>query len=447
MKVFVLDTNKQPLQPCHPARARQLLKKGKAAVYRRYPFTIILKYAVSEPDMQPLRLKIDPGSKTTGLAIVNDNTGDIVFAAELQHRGQQIKKSLDSRRAVRRSRRNRKTRYRKPRFNNRTRPKGWLPPSLMSRIYNIETWVRRLRRLCPIVAISLELVKFDTQAMVNPEISDVEYQQGKLFGYEVREYLLEKFRRKCAYCGAENIPLQVEHIIPKTRDGSNRVSNLTIACKECNQRKGNQTAEEFGHSEVQEQAKKPLKDAAVVNATRWELYRRIESTGLPIEVGTGGRTKYNRSVRELPKTHWLDAACVGASTPEVLKVEGIRPLVITATGRGSRQMCRMDKHGFPRTTAKKLKRVRGFQTGDIVKAIVPTGKKAGTHIGRVAVRTSGSFNIKTESGTVQGISHRYCQLLHQIDGYAYQKGGSGIPPCLIFHFIPNQTGYPAAKKR
>ncbi len=227
MKVFVLDTNKQPLAPCHPARARQLLGKGKAAVYCRYPFTIILKREVKEADSQPFRLKIDPGSKTTGMAILNYRTGEVVWAAELQHRGWQIKSALDSRRAIRRSRRNRKTRYRKPRFNNRRRPKGWLPPSLMSRVYNIETWVARLRRYCPITAISLELVRFDTQAMVNPEISGIEYQQGELFGYEVREYLLEKFGRKCAYCGAENIPLQVEHIIPKTCGGSNRVSNLT----------------------------------------------------------------------------------------------------------------------------------------------------------------------------------------------------------------------------
>jgi len=134
---------------------------------------------------------------------------------------------MDSRRAIRRSRRSRKTRYRKPRFNNRTRPKGWLPPSLMSRVFNIETWVARLRRYCPITAISLELVRFDIQKMQNPEINGIEYQQGELFGYEVREYLLEKFGRKCAYCCAEGIPLQVEHIIPKTRGGSNRVSNLT----------------------------------------------------------------------------------------------------------------------------------------------------------------------------------------------------------------------------
>jgi hypothetical protein len=121
-KVFVLDTNLKPLAPCHAARARQLLKTGKAAVYRRYPFTIILKRAVVTVDDKPLRLKLDPGSKTTGLAIVNDTTGEIEFAAELNHRGQQIKADLESRRAIRRSRRNRKTRYRKPRFQNGSPP-------------------------------------------------------------------------------------------------------------------------------------------------------------------------------------------------------------------------------------------------------------------------------------------------------------------------------------
>lgn len=120
-KVFVLDTNKKPLNPIHPGRARMLLTHGKAAVFRRYPFTIILKQEVANPELQPLRLKIDPGAKTTGMAIVNDNTGEIVWAAELEHRGFEIKKSLDSRRGVRRSRRQRHTRYRQPRFLNRTR--------------------------------------------------------------------------------------------------------------------------------------------------------------------------------------------------------------------------------------------------------------------------------------------------------------------------------------
>ena len=90
-RVFVLDTNKKQLAPCRPKRARKLLDNGKAAVFRRYPFTIILKRAVYDASPSPLRLKIDPGSKKTGLAIVNDRSGEVVFAAELEHRGQKIK--------------------------------------------------------------------------------------------------------------------------------------------------------------------------------------------------------------------------------------------------------------------------------------------------------------------------------------------------------------------
>lgn len=418
-RVAVLDTKKNILAPCHPARAKELLDKGKAAVYRRYPFTIILKRAIPESEIKlpSLRLKIDPGSRTTGLAILNNT--EVIWAAELTHRGLQIKSDLDSRRAIRKNRRSRKTRYRKPRFNNRKRPEGWLPPSLKSRVYNIQTWARKLRGCYSITDISMELVRFDMQKMLNPEVSGGEYQQGELFGYEVREYLLEKFNRKCAYCGKTGIPLQIEHIIPKSRGGSDRVNNLTIACEECNMEKGNQTAEEFGHPEVQEQAKKPLEDASAVNATRWKLYETLKSTGLPVDVGTGGMTKYNRIRHGLPKTHWLDAVCVGKSTPEVLDMEGIKPLLIKATGHGSRQMCRMDKYGFPRTNPKRFKRVKGFQTGDIVKAVVTKGKKIGTYIGRVAIRASGSFNIKTKIGTVQGIGYWCCCLLYRADGYGY----------------------------
>lgn len=204
-KVFVLDTKKQSLNPVHPGWARKLLSSGQAAVFRRYPFTIILKREVISPEVEPLRLKIDPGSKTSGFAVVNDASGEVVWAAELAHRGQSIKTSLERRRAVRQARRQRKTRYRQPRSDNRRRPKGWLPPSLESRITNVLTWTSRLMRSCPIAAISQEGVKFDMQALDNPEISGIQYQQGTLAGYELREYLLEKWSRTCAYCGAHNV--------------------------------------------------------------------------------------------------------------------------------------------------------------------------------------------------------------------------------------------------
>lgn len=418
--VFVLSSDSQPLDPCHPARARKLLSAGRAAVFRRFPFTIILRDRTADESVtHSHRLKLDPGSKTTGIALVAEGTGKVVWAGELAHRGQAIRDALLKRRAVRRSRRQRKTRYRSMRFLNRRRPEGWLAPSLAHRIETTLTWMERLRRLCPIADISMELVRFDTQLMQDAEISGVAYQQGTLVGFEVREYLLEKWGRCCAYCGAQGVPLQVEHIVPRARGGSNRVSNLTIACEPCNQKKSMRTAEEFGHPDVQAQARRPLKDAAAINTTRWALYQRLIATGLPVEVGTGSRTKYNRTCLGLDKSHWHDAACVGTSTPNYLDTRGVRPLLIRATGHGSRQMCRMNKYGFPRTSPKVARTVHGFRTGDLVRATVTTGNKVGTYTGRVAVRASGKFNITTTTGTVQGLHHRFFRLLQRNDGYAY----------------------------
>ncbi len=430
--VFVVDTHKQPLNPIHPGQARLLLKAGKAAVLKHYPFTIILKTSVDQPQVQPLRLKLDPGSQTTGIALLDDQSGQVLFAAELSHRGQAIKKALDGRRAIRHSRRQRQTRYRPPRYDNRRRPTGWLAPSLLSRVCTIMTWVKRLCAVCPITAISMELVRFDLQALENPTIESCEYQQGTLAGYEVREYLLEKWARTCCYCGKQDIPLQIEHIQAKANGGTNRVSNLCLACAPCNQAKGTQDIAVFLAQQpdrlqkIRAQAKTPLKNAAAVNTTRWALFERLKATGLAVECGSGGVTKCNRVRRGLPKTHWLDAACVGASTPATLQVTQITPLLITATGHGSRQLCRMDRFGFPRTRSKGAKKVKGFQTGDIVRAVVPAGKKQGSYLGRVAVRRTGSFNITTPTGTIQGISHRFCTLVHRCDGYSYQtERGNG----------------------
>ena len=235
----------------------------------------------------------------------------------------------------------------------------------------------------PIYAISVEISKFDTQRMANPEMSGVQYQQGTLAGYDVREYLLKKFRRACAYCGILDAPLEIEHVWPKSRGGSGRVSNLVISCRPCNMAKGNQTAEEFGHPDVTRRAMDPMDGAAKLNAVRYELPRLLRQTGLPVEIGTGSRTKYNRTRVGLQKSHWADAACVGDSTPERLHMP-IGPLLkITATGHGTRQMCRMDRFGFPRTSPKRFRTVRDLRTGDLVRAVVPEGRNTGTHFSRI----------------------------------------------------------------
>lgn len=427
--VFVVDHQRKPLDPVHPGRARFLLQTGHAAVLRRFPFTIILKATKPDRVSTPLRFKIDPGSQTSGLAVVNDTTGQVVWAAELVHRAHKVKEHLDKRRSHRRFRRQRHTRYRQPRFLNRRRKPGWLPPSLESRLQNILTWVARVRQYCPVGSLSQEMVRFDMQALEHPEIEGIQYQQGTLAGYELREYLLLKWNHRCAYCGKTALPLQIEHLIPKARGGSNRVVNLAIACQACNQKKGSQTATEFGYPQLERQAHQTFKDAAAVNSSRWVLYERLGALDLPLEIGTGGRTKYNRLVRGIPKTHWLDAACVGESTPEELCWLPVIPLRIRATGRHSRQMCRTNTSGFPNKAPKGTSMVGGFRSGDIVRAVMPaSSKKAGTYIGRIAIRSNGFCNLQTKQATLQGIHVRYCRPLHRADGYSYQKGVCASSP-------------------
>ncbi len=165
-----------------------------------------------------------------------------------------------------------------------------------------------------------------------------------------------------------------------------------------------------------------MSNALAVNATRWKLFETLQATGLPVECGSGGRTKFNRVTRNLEKTHWLDAACVGASTPPMLLVSQVKPLHITATGHGSRQMCQMDKFGFPRTGPKAKHFSHAFKTGDIIKAIIPAHlTHAGTHTGRMSAKAKGGFTICTQKGNITDVGKQYCRILQKADGYGYSQ--------------------------
>ncbi|MHB1920119.1 MAG: RNA-guided endonuclease IscB, partial [Acidimicrobiales bacterium] len=242
-RVLVVDRHGHPLMPCHPARARKLLRSGRARTCHRAPFVIrLVDREAKESEVPGVELGLDPGSKKTGVSVFRvDGEGARhgLCSFELEHRGQHIRKKMGQRAGYRRRRRTVNLRYRKPRFDNRTKPKGWLAPSLRHRVGNTMSMVTRLSRWAPVVGVHLELVRFDTQQMENPEVSGVEYQQGTLAGFEVREYLLAKWERRCAYCGAEGVPLNLDHITPKSKGGTNRVSNLALACVPCNQEKDN----------------------------------------------------------------------------------------------------------------------------------------------------------------------------------------------------------------
>lgn len=284
-----------------------------------------------------------------------------------------------------------------------------------------------------VTGVHVERVAFDTHLMAaGRPLEGAEYRHGTLQGTEVREYLLAKWGRACAYCGASGVPLNIDHIHPRSRGGSDRITNLTVACIPCNQTKNNAPVEDFlKHqpkqlAKILRQAKAPLRDAAAVNATRRVLWHALDAA-FPgaVRTASGGRTKWNRQRSQLPKTHTLDALCVGVLDAGVTAYP-YTVLRAVAGGRGRYRRTDPDKYGFPRKTNPRTKTVHGFQTGDYARAVVPTGKHAGTHTGRVAVRTTGRFNIRTRHGLVQGIHHRHAHLLQRADGYAYttQKEGA-----------------------
>lgn len=452
------------------------------------PFTVRLKNRPREAsEYQPLRIKIDPGAKITGMVLIREQEQEaqeqarpVIWAAEIHHKTG-IKTKLAKRRALRRGRRNRKTRYRRVRFQNRPRkrchvcggntpkrlqggrgdccrkhqgqrrkliaePPVWLPPSLIARVEQTVQAIRKLQHLAPLTAISVEHVKFDTQLLQNSEIQGIEYQQGTLWGYEVKEYLLEKFNRTCAYCqGTSGDPiLEVDHVVPRQPEegqaGTNRITNLVIACRTCNEAKGNKQPKTWARqlaastepldqlrakrlAEAILQLKLPLQAAAFLNTTRWRLYAHLRMLGLPIECGTGAQTKMHRLILGLPKTHVFDAACVGASTPAHLTFQTAYVQIWQATGRGTRQMARVNKAGFPLAHRLPDKQVHGFQTGDVVVVEVPKGKYRGRWRGRVAVRASGYFDLKDHQGhrCCQGISYTYCRVLQRAEGWYYTQ--------------------------
>ena len=418
--VLVIDKRMRPCNAISEAYARILLYSKQAVIHKRYPFTIRLKNnnAVKKTDVYTI--KIDPGASVTGLSIV-DNENKVIMLAELVHRGKTIKRNLDSRRAVRRSRRQRKTRYRPARFCNRIKPMGWLAPSVRSRADNTINFVRKLKRFLNINKVETERVSFDTAQMSSDtKLYGSDYQQGTLYQTELKPYLFKKHNGRCVYCGSK--AEEIEHVIPKSKGGTDSPYNLVIACRKCNELKGKLSLKEFGKLMNKDfshlEPKELPKHAAIVQSARNYMFKEIYKI-VPNTAGFDAwLTKYNREELNLPKQHYYDALSVGEIKDYKFLTDKV--LIISAKGRGSRQMCRMDSYGFPRTSAKASKMVRGFQTGDIVKAVVPFGSKRGEYLGRVAVRASGSFNITAQDGlTQQGIGYKFCRLLQRNDGYSY----------------------------
>ena len=418
--VLVIDKRKQPCNTISAAYARILLFSKQAVIHKRFPFTIRLRNDNAVLKDRSYTVKLDPGSKITGVAITDDKES-VVMLAEIEHRGHIIKKNLDSRRAVRRSRRNRKTRYREAKFQNRTRPQGWLAPSIKSRADNVINFVKKYKEFLNINKVMVENVNFDVAQMISDtKLWGNDYQQRNLYDTNLRNFIFSKTKGRCSYCGAK--AEEIDHVIARSKGGTNSVNNLTATCRACNEKKSNLSLKNFGKLMNKDyshlEPKKLPKNAAIVQSARNYMVREIAKLIPDTTTYDAWITKYNRDSLGLPKQHYYDALSVG-EIPIKFNFLTDKVLIISAKGRGSRQMCRMDQFGFPRTSAKASKSVKGFQTGDIVKAVVPTGSKVGEYLGKVAVRSRGYFNIQTKAQVIQGIGYKYCHIVQRSDGYSY----------------------------
>ena len=374
IQACVLDRHGKPLMPTtRLGKVYRLLKAQKAHIVSYEPFTIQLDYEPDTRVIQPMTLGVDSGAIHSGYSVANEHRE--YYSAEVIARND-ISNRLSDRHMHRRNRRSRKTRYRKPRFNNRkNKKKGWLAPSLEQKVAVQVNEIEHIYRHFPIETIIVETAEFDIQKIKNPNISGIEYQQGTLHGYNIRNYLLEKHGRKCFYCGKTVSGFEVEHMLPKSRGGSHRIDNLNLSCHDCNQKKDTLTAEEFIRQILPAKKaaaklkqllneKRVFKYMAHMNATRWTLYDTVKEKYPNVKMTYGYVTKHNRIQAELPKAHHIDAKCItGFAT-----VPSMRQTVVKVKmRRHNRQLHRATfSKGHVRKAANLPTVTFGFQLHDLV---------------------------------------------------------------------------------
>ena len=309
MLVYVINKHGKPLMPCSPRKARLLLRDKKAKVVKKVPFTIQLLYG-SSGYKQPVNLGVDAGSKHIGLSATTEDK--VLFEADIQLRND-IVDNLSTRRELRNGRRQRKTRYRAPRFMNRvhSKKKGWLAPSIRQKIETHITSVDKVCAILPIKNIIVECASFDIQKIKNPEISGKEYQEGEQLGsWNVREYVLCRDNHTCQCCGGKSGDkiLNTHHIESK-KVGGDAPNNLITLCKTCH--KGYHD----GKVQLPPHIKRGMKfkDATFMGIMRWAFYGKLKEKYQNVHMTFGYITKNTRINNKLPKDHYIDARCISGN--------------------------------------------------------------------------------------------------------------------------------------
>ena len=404
MYVFVLSVNGQPVMPCKPRKARILLRNGLAKVVKRTPFTIQLNHRTKEY-VQDISLGVDSGYKHIGVSATT--TKYELFAGQVELRTD-IVKLLSARRESRRSRRNRKTRYRQPRFNNRVASKrqGWLAPSVEHKVQTHLTVIDRLRKILPIKKIVVETAAFNIQLLKNPEISGVQYQQGdQLSFWNTREYVLFRDNHTCRNpkCSHKDAILNVHHIESR-QTGGDRPDNLITLCNSCHK--------DFHKGKIQIELKKQkgFRAEAFMGIMRWTFFNRLKEQYPNLDIcNTYGYLTKNKRIRyNLQKDHAVDAYCIADN----LLAKRTEDFFFIEKKRCHNRKLFKDKikKGGIRQRNQSVYEVKGFRLFDKVlfegKEWFIWGK-----------RTSGSFVLKSVDGCKREVVFKKLQLLEKAKHY------------------------------
>ena len=406
MLVYVLNKDGKPLMPCKSVKARILLKQRKAKVIRREPFTIRLLYG-SSGYKQPVTLGVDAGAKHIGLSTSTKRKE--LYSADVELRTD-IVNLIATRRELRRGRRNRKTRYRKARFDNRKKPKGWLAPSIQNRINAHISVIAKVHSLLPVTAIVVETASFDIQKIKNPEIQGAEYQQGEQLNFwNVREYVLFRDGHICQYChGKSKDKVLNVHHIESRKTGGNAPNNLITLCETCHK------AYHAGKIKLEQKRGLSFKEASFMGIMRWALLNKLREIYPNVRNTYGYITKNNRIRLGLPKEHYVDAYCIaGNFDAEKLPYYWYQKQV----RKHNRQI---HKTNFIKGGTRKRNQTPyvlfGFRLFDKVKCESQTGFIFGR-------RSSGSFLVKgLDGGKISaGISYKKLNLICKRQTYLMER--------------------------
>ena len=310
--VYVINKNGQPLMPTeNHAKVRVLLKSGKAKVVKKCPFTIQLLYD-STNHTQKVTIGVDSGSRHIGISATTKDK--VLFETDAELRND-IVDLLSTRRELRRSRRNRKTRYRKPRFDNRKRKDGWLAPSVQQKVDSHLTMIEKVRKILPISDIVAEVASFDIQKIKNPSISGAEYQQGEQLDFwNVREYVLFRDGHTCQCCkGKSKDKILNVHHIESRKTGGDAPNNLITLCETCHTgyHKGTVKLPKTIHRGMS------FRDATFMGIMRWAFYNKLKEIYPNVSLTYGYITKHTRIENDLPKDHYIDARCISGNPKAV----------------------------------------------------------------------------------------------------------------------------------